>query len=238
MGPQGPEGPQGPQGEPGLTSGLGGTYVWSPDPDLMGINQGEIRGDDPTLIQQQQQQQQPQLLTRGISADNELVIHQIDADGLSNDYFTVEPGEHLVIRDVINSGVIDLVVTNRESMGEHAMITYDVVSTTQTPVVGSRVRVALFATSPGSDVIVGPPGPAGPAGPKGDPGSGAYEEFVFSSATNTWTINHTGFESHPEVSTFDTTGRIEYDPEVTYPSATQVVVSWFYPTAGIARLMS
>lgn len=69
------------------------------------------------------------------------------------------------------------------------------------------------------------------------PKGAVYQEFVFTSAS-TWTINHTGFQTHPEVACYDPTGIVEYDPEISYPSPTQVVISWYNPTAGIARLMS
>jgi len=68
----------------------------------------------------------------------------------------------------------------------------------------------------------------------GAPPTGASFRFVQATASATWTINH-GLSFWPNVEVVDTLGR-EIFPEVTYASASQVVLSFSPPAAGEAYL--
>lgn len=67
--------------------------------------------------------------------------------------------------------------------------------------------------------------------------SGLHQEFNFASAATVWTITHNFGTRLIEVSAFDSSGAIEYDPEIEYTSTNVVTIRWFYPTSGYARVI-
>jgi anthranilate/para-aminobenzoate synthase component II len=72
----------------------------------------------------------------------------------------------------------------------------------------------------------------GPQGPKGD--AGAAYDFIQSSASSVWTINHNlGFK--PGVDVYDS-GSQQIQAEVSHPSVNQTVILLTAPIAGFARL--
>jgi hypothetical protein len=87
----------------------------------------------------------------------------------------------------------------------------------------------------------------GPAGPKGDPGpagssgggtgGGFYAEYGFASPSKTWVINHNQGTFGMVVETVDQAGATVIG-EVTYPDVDTVVVSFYYPASGTARVFN
>jgi hypothetical protein len=63
-------------------------------------------------------------------------------------------------------------------------------------------------------------------------------EMTFATAANIWTIPHNFNTKIVEVNCYDPAGVDEYDVEADVIDANTVVVRWYYPTAGIARVMA
>lgn len=84
----------------------------------------------------------------------------------------------------------------------------------------------------------GPQGPQGEEGAQGQPGAGSFfASFNFASPSTEWVITHNRGTYAIVVETFTQSG----DPiegTVTYPDPNTIVVDWFYPTAGEARIFS
>lgn len=233
-GPPGAEGLMGPQGEmgiQGLTGPAGADGVDGADGMAGATTYPGMYDWDETVVQHE--------TTVGlisgaeIPAEGEegrLSVNQVDAVGLNCGFFEVYEGQQILVRDQANQGYYWLRVTMRENCSTeagHACIRYLVVENSGTTVTGDRVQMAAMAIT--TDPVVGPPGPPGP-------GAG-YQEFTFATPSSSWIINHTGFTARPEVIALDEARVICYDPEVSYPTDTQVVISWFNPMAGIARLL-
>lgn len=91
----------------------------------------------------------------------------------------------------------------------------------------------------------GLPGPEGDPGPPGPPGAdGAdgenvpyYAEFNFASPLTSWVITHSQDMYRIVVETFDQTGA-PINGVVEYTDSNTITVSWYYPTAGSARLFN
>lgn len=79
-------------------------------------------------------------------------------------------------------------------------------------------------------------GPAGPKGDQGDPGSGGDLNYTHSqgAASAVWTINHS-LGKYPSVTVIDSAGD-EVEGTVTYPSTSQVVVTFTAAFSGTAYL--
>ena len=109
------------------------------------------------------------------------------------------------------------------------MTTVNVTSVTNTVTVtedGSSTVVTVPVTSTVTATSVGP------QGPKGDVGA-AYD-FVQSSSSATWTINHNlGYK--PGVDVYDS-GSQQIQAEVSHTSVNQTVILLTVSTAGFARL--
>jgi hypothetical protein len=78
----------------------------------------------------------------------------------------------------------------------------------------------------------GPPGPAGPAGPPGTSGGESYR-FVQPTAQTIWVIDHP--LSYPTIVVVDSNGNIVV-PEISYPSGSQVILTFSAAIAGEAYL--
>ena len=63
-------------------------------------------------------------------------------------------------------------------------------------------------------------------------------EMTFATAANLWTIPHNFNTKIVEVNCYDPTGVDEYEVEADVVDENTVVVRWYYPTAGIARVMA
>jgi len=215
-------GPTGAPGAAGTAAAYRGMYDWNTTPELDPPT-GEISGYNI-----------PAATLYGL-----LKINQIDANNLNCSFFSVAPGQHLIIRDQNFSGLHDLIITKRtlDSQGDCVYIEYWVKSTTGTPVQGWRVEAAVYAADPSGEPITGPPGPPGPEGPQGIPGTGSATKLRFNFATPavTWTIDH-NIGGEVEVNCYDFAGN-EYDVEIDYPTDRQAIVRWYYPTAGIAEVI-
>jgi hypothetical protein len=103
----------------------------------------------------------------------------------------------------------------------------------------TAVENTIVVTENGSTTVVTVPVTStvtaitqGPQGPKGDAGAGY--DFVQTSSSTTWTINHNlGFK--PSVDVYDS-GSQQIQAEVSHPSLNQTVILLTAPTAGFARL--
>lgn len=62
-----------------------------------------------------------------------------------------------------------------------------------------------------------------------------YAEYQFAIPSKLWRIEHGQDSFAVTVQTFDING-LPYEGEVTYVTSSIVEVSWFYPTAGTARV--
>src|SRR5262245_2358178 len=89
----------------------------------------------------------------------------------------------------------------------------------------------------GSQGVQGIQGPAGPTGPTGPAAPTLSQEYSFASASTTWTLNHGLGTKLIEVSAFDDTGVIEYEPEIEYTNTNTVTLKWYFPMSGIARVV-
>jgi hypothetical protein len=109
------------------------------------------------------------------------------------------------------------------------MTTVNVTSVTNTVIVtenGSSTVVTVPVTSTVTAVTAGPQGPPGI--------SGAGYDFIQSSSSATWTINHNlGFK--PGVDVYDS-GSQQIQAEVSHTSVNQTVILLTVSTAGFARL--
>jgi hypothetical protein len=84
---------------------------------------------------------------------------------------------------------------------------------------------------------IGPQGPrgySGPQGPEGPPGTGITYIFTQVGAITTWDIVH-NLNQYPSVTVIDSGGS-EIIPNLSYPSANEVVLSFANPTSGTAYL--
>jgi hypothetical protein len=109
------------------------------------------------------------------------------------------------------------------------MTTVNVTSVTNTVTVtedGSSTVVTVPVTSTVTAVTAGPQGPPGT--------SGAGYDFIQSSSSATWTINHNlGFK--PGVDVYDS-GSQQIQAEVSHTSVNQTVILLTVSTTGFARL--
>ena len=109
------------------------------------------------------------------------------------------------------------------------MTTVNVTSVTNTVTVtedGSSTVVTVPVTSTITAVTAGPQGPPGT--------SGAGYDFIQSSSSATWTINHNlGFK--PGVDVYDS-GSQQIQAEVSHTSVNQTVILLTVSTTGFARL--
>ena len=80
--------------------------------------------------------------------------------------------------------------------------------------------------------MTGPPGPEGPPGPPP-----SVLEFNFAIPTLTWIINHNLANSGVEVNCYDPSGTRQFDPEIEITDSNTATVYWYYPTAGVARVL-
>jgi hypothetical protein len=216
-GQPGPPGAPGTPGPPGATSTTA-WYNWQPlslapsqpmSPGSLTIEPGDVVGPD-------------------IPAAGEystMHIAQIDAEGFNCGYFTVAPGQLLMVRDT-EGGLHQMTATGRyaSASGEvsYVGLDYVVISTTGTPVQGRQVEVSLLAA---------------PAGGSDTGGGGVVtKEFGFALPVLDWTIVHL-MGTAIEVNCYDPTGTYEYDPEIEIVDETTAIVHWYYPTAGIARVL-
>lgn len=88
------------------------------------------------------------------------------------------------------------------------------------------------------DIAIGIPGEPGPPGPAGPPGPGyVKQEYRFATASTAWVIHHNLGTPFIEVNCYDPSGVNEIDAEVDIVDDNTVQVNWYYPTAGIARLI-
>lgn len=90
---------------------------------------------------------------------------------------------------------------------------------------------------PGPEGPAGPPGETGPRGEPGTAGGVQALEFSFASPSTTWTINHNLETKAIEVNAFDFDGIEEKEGSVSYPDVNTVVVEWYFPESGIARIL-
>ena len=110
------------------------------------------------------------------------------------------------------------------------MTTVNVTAVENTVVVtenGSTIVVAVPVTSTVTATTTGP------QGPKGDAGAGY--DFIQSSSSATWTINH-NLGHVPSVEVFDS-GSQEVDAEISHTSPSQTLILFSVPLAGFARLI-
>jgi hypothetical protein len=110
------------------------------------------------------------------------------------------------------------------------------VDSTSTEIVELQPDIVVVEREPQVEVVeVGIAGPQGPPGPPGAAGS-ALQAWVHDQSTPsaTWTVDHP-LDFYPSVSVVDTLGRTCYG-EVSYPSATQVVVTFSAMFSGKAYL--
>lgn len=109
------------------------------------------------------------------------------------------------------------------------MTTVNISSVTNTVTVtenGSSTVVTVPVTSTVSTITAGPQGPQGPVG--------AGYDFLQSSSSTTWTINHNlGYK--PSVDVYDS-GSQQIQAEVSHPSTNQTVILLTSSTTGFARL--
>lgn len=87
--------------------------------------------------------------------------------------------------------------------------------------------------------LTGPPGPTGDEGPTGPAGADAiydfYAEYGFATPVHTWQINHGQGTYGLHVETL-TLNNEPIEGDVRYLDPDTVSVTWYYPTAGLARL--
>lgn len=94
------------------------------------------------------------------------------------------------------------------------------------------------AGTPGSNGPPGPTGSQGPQGPQGPAGTGMRSaEYNFALPANDWVIDHNLGTRSIEVSVFDSDGMTEKEGEVLYPTPDQIIIRFYYPETGIARLL-
>ncbi|MER5649593.1 hypothetical protein [Streptosporangium sp. NPDC002524] len=87
------------------------------------------------------------------------------------------------------------------------------------------------AGTPGTPGSPGAPGSPGPPGPEG----GAYQQDItIATASTVWQVTHT-LARDPRVTCFDSVGDV-VQGDVTYPTATTVRVTWWFPISGVLRL--
>lgn len=114
----------------------------------------------------------------------------------------------------------------------------NVISQTQTIEVSPYEQSITVDPSDGTVVVVGPSASAisvTNSGPVGPPGRGAGYDYVQSSPSDNWVINHNlGYK--PTVQVF-TVGGLEIIGEIQHVSNNQVTVTFNTPLAGSARLI-
>ena len=113
------------------------------------------------------------------------------------------------------------------------MTSVNVASVTTTVAVTDGSPPVITLTEGGVDIVTvitsGPQGPQGAAGT-----SGAGYQFIQSSSSDTWTINHNlGFK--PAVDVYDS-GSQQIQAAVSHTSVNQTVILLTASTAGFARL--
>lgn len=87
---------------------------------------------------------------------------------------------------------------------------------------------------PGTPGAEGPPGPPGPQGPSGDVGQ--VIEYSYASPENPWTINHGLQTKNVRIQLLEL-DRIEpKEGLVLWLDENTILVEWYYPETGIARL--
>jgi hypothetical protein len=94
----------------------------------------------------------------------------------------------------------------------------------------------------GQQGTTGPPGPPGGPGPPGDPGpqgipgepSPGFQQY-FATPLLQWVINHNLDAAFPAVVTIDLYG-VPYEGDVSWPDRNTVIVDWYQPFAGTARI--
>lgn len=102
-----------------------------------------------------------------------------------------------------------------------------------------------FLAVPSTDVPVlpvpglpGTPGPSGSPGAEGPPGVGfRVLNRTFATPLTVWVWTHNLGTTAIEVQTFDSDGITEKEGDVSFPDANTVRIEWYYPEAGIARLL-
>lgn len=104
---------------------------------------------------------------------------------------------------------------------------------------GVAIKVPGMQGPPGFPGNTGPSGSTGaqgPPGPQGPPGAGSqFMTQTFASPSSTWSINHNFGTFYVSVTVTDLTGN-EKEAEVSYPDINNVLIEWYYPESGIARL--
>ena len=61
-------------------------------------------------------------------------------------------------------------------------------------------------------------------------------EFVFATPSEDWVINHGKNSTAIEVNCYDLTGVQQFDPDLEVIDGDTILIHWFFPTAGIARV--
>lgn len=115
-----------------------------------------------------------------------------------------------------------------------------IILTGTTPPTAGTGNQGNFYLDSVAHILYGPKtGSAWPVALDGSGGAGMRTfEQTFASASTTWTITHNFGTRVVEVNCYDPTGVDEYEVEADVVDANTVVVRWFYPTAGIARVMA
>jgi hypothetical protein len=119
-----------------------------------------------------------------------------------------------------------------EVVVEEPLLTVDV----EDPL-ATDVLVIPVAGAPGSMGPSGPAGEQGPQGPPGADGTGYYAEFSFAIPSTTWTIEHNQGSYALVVETYDNANTLMIG-SVSYPDVDHIVIEWYYPTTGTARVFS
>lgn len=84
-------------------------------------------------------------------------------------------------------------------------------------------------------VSIGVPGQPGPPGPGGGGGTTTTKQYSFASPAQDWVLDHNLGTKTVLVEAFDTQGQ-QYMVDLEYPTNDQVIVRWFYPMTGLARV--
>jgi len=148
-----------------------------------------------------------------------LHISQIDAHGFNNDYFSVAPGDVLVVQSTDN-GVHQLQAVTREAYPgsggnpDYASIDYQVIATDNTPVVNKPVNVTLLS----------------------DPSGGIFlQDYHFAAASQIWTLVHNQATRAVTAYAVDTNGD-QLIGEVLYPDDNTITITFAFPETGTATV--
>lgn len=103
----------------------------------------------------------------------------------------------------------------------------------------SVATVFPVAGAPGTDGQDGQDGAPGAPGEPGPPGAGAgtYVDYNFAIPSTSWVINHGMNTFGVQIETFDQSGN-HIEGAITYLDANTVEVTHYYPTAGLARVIT